>query len=119
MYICTYVHMYICTYVHMYIWFGLRYSACDPLSIIFNKSMIMGKLPDVWKKSIISPIFKKGDKSVYANYRPVALTSVACKIMESVLRDYILAYLTKYKLINKCQHGFLKNHSTGCQLLEC
>ena len=39
--------------------------------------------------------------------------------MESVLRDYILAYLTKYKLINKCQHGFLKNHSTGCQLLEC
>ena len=101
------------------LWFGLRYSACDPLSIIFNKSMIMGKLPDVWKKSIISLIFKKGDKSVYANYRPVALTSVACKIMESVLRDYILAYLTKYKLINKCQHGFLKNHSTGCQLLEC
>ena len=81
--------------------------------------MLTGKLPDMWKKSIITPIFKKGDPTIYSNYRPVALKSVACKIMESVLRDYILDYLLRHKLLNKSQCGFLKGHSTGCQLLEC
>ena len=65
--------------------FSMRDSACLPLSIIYNKSVLMGKLPDMWKKSIITPIFKKGDLTGYSNYRPVALASVACKIMESVL----------------------------------
>ena len=102
-----------------YFWFSMRDSACLPLSIIYNKSMLTGKLSDIWKKSIITPIFKKGDPTVYSNYRPVALTSVACKIMESVLRDFILDYLLRHKLLNKSQHGFLKGHSTGCQLLEC
>ena len=85
----------------------------------YIRKMLTGKLPDMWKKSIITPIFKKGDPTVYSDYRPVALTSVACKIMESVLRDYVLDYLLRHKLLNKSQHGFLKSHSTGCQLLEC
>ena len=102
-----------------YFWFSMRDSACLPLSIIYNKSMLTDKLPDMWKKSIITPIFKKGDPTIYSNYRPVALTSVARKIMESILRDYILDYLLRHKLLNKSQHGFLKGHSTGCQLLEC
>ena len=73
----------------------------------------------MWKKLIITPIFKQGDSTVYSNYRPVALTSVACNIMESVLRDYILDYLLSHKLLSKSHHGFLKGHSTDSQLLGC
>jgi hypothetical protein len=60
-----------------YFWFSMRDSTCVPLSVIYNKSMSTGKLPNLWKKSIITPVFKRGDPTVYSNYRPVALTSVA------------------------------------------
>ena len=79
----------------------MRDSACLPLSNIYNKSILTDKLPDMWKKSIITPIFKKGDPTVYSNYRPVALTSVACKIIESVLRDYILDYHFKTQIVKQ------------------
>ena len=102
-----------------YLWYSLRQSIEVPLAIIYNKSLNEGKLPVMWKKSIITPIFKKGDPTLYGNYRPVALTCIACKIMESILRDEIITFLIKHDLINKSQHGFLAKHSTGTQLLEC
>ena len=40
-------------------------------------------LPVDWKTAVISPIFKKGNKNIAANYRPISLTSIICKIMES------------------------------------
>ena len=54
-----------------------------------------------------------------SNYRPISLTSIACKIMESVVRDALLTHLNTHKLISVDQHGFLAKHSTGSQLLEC
>ena len=58
-----------------------------PLSIIFNISINEGELPLDWKISQVSPIFKKGDRKEAGNYRPVSLTSVCCKMMESIIRD--------------------------------
>jgi hypothetical protein len=49
----------------------------------------------------------------------VALTSIACKVMESLLRDPIMDYLLRNDLISPHQHGFLSKHSTASQLLEC
>ena len=84
-----------------------------------KKSLLTGELPDMWKNSVISPIFKKVINICLCKLRPVVLTSVACKIVESVFHVFILEYLSKYNLISKYQHSFSKNHSTGCQLLEC
>jgi hypothetical protein len=100
-------------------WSSLNYSLCFPLSIIFEKSFATGILPARWKEAIICPIFKKGDSSNVANYRPVALTCIACKVMESLLRVPILNHLSKNAVITEQQHGFLARHSTGTQLLEC
>ena len=81
-----------------YLWFNVRNSACLPLSIIFNESMQSDILPDIWKKSVITPIYKIGDRTMYANYRPVALTCVACKIMESLVRDFMMDHFcTKFR----------------------
>ena len=42
-----------------------------PLQIIFNCSLRESVFPDIWKLGNLVPLFKKGDKSLAANYRPV------------------------------------------------
>jgi len=76
------------------------------------------QVPDDWREANVTPIFKKGEKNDPANYRPVSLTSICCKIMESLLKDKIVTHLNKYDLINKSQHGFMKNKSCTTNLLE-
>jgi hypothetical protein len=100
-------------------WHSLYHSLALPLSLIFTKSFITGNIPLCWKQSIITPVFKKGDAMLASNYRPISLTSIACKIMESVVRDALLTHFNTHKLISVDQHGFLAKHSTGSQLLEC
>ena len=55
----------------------------------------------------MTPIYKRGSKGDPANYRPVCLTPVCCKVMESITRDNIVDHLTKYHLIRSAQHGFV------------
>ena len=63
------------------------------LAIIFNKSLAKGVVPVDWKLANITPIFKKGSKTEPGNYRPVSLTSVVCRVMESLLQDSIVSHL--------------------------
>ncbi len=69
-----------------------RYLAA-PLAKFFNNSLETGIVPVDWKSSIICPIYKKVSKGDAANYRPICLTSVACKILERILKTNILQYL--------------------------
>jgi hypothetical protein len=54
------------------------------LRTMFNVSINNGKLPADWKKALVIPIHKSGNKSEVNNYRPVSLTSVICKIFEKL-----------------------------------
>jgi len=67
----------------------------EPLSIIFQESYNSGNLPHDWKTANIVPIYKKGDRADPNNYRPVSLTSVPCKLMESIIKDNIAGFLEK------------------------
>jgi len=88
------------------------------LATVFQKSLDEGVVPQDWKEANVTPIFKKGSKSSPGNYRPVSLTAVSCKVMESILRDAITDHLELNKLINNSQHGFRKNRSCATNLLE-
>ena len=89
-----------------------------PLANIFNKSMTTGQVPSDWKLANVTPIFKKGSKSNPENYRPVSLTSVPCKLMESIIRDNVVDHLLLNQLIKSSQHGFMKHKSCTTNLLE-
>jgi hypothetical protein len=62
-------------------------SLAEPLSLIFMKSYETGMLPEDWKTAHVIPIFKKVKKTDKANYRPVSLTSVPGKVMESIIKN--------------------------------
>jgi hypothetical protein len=90
---------------------------CYPLSLLFTLSFESGILPASWLISYITPIFKKGNPADANNYRPIALTSVMCKLMETIIKDQIARFLLDKAIINKSQHAFIKNHSTASNLL--
>ena len=70
-----------------------------------------------WKEANSIPLFKKGSRNKSVNYRPVSLTSVICKVLETIIKDHMMDFLIKYKLINPSQHGFLKARSCLTHLL--
>ena len=51
----------------------LSFELCHPLSIIFINILDSGKCPDIWKISHFIPIFKKGDATKPAKYRPISI----------------------------------------------
>ena len=64
----------------------------------------------------ICPLFKKCDRSLACNYRPVSLTCVPCKLLEHIVCSNIMAHLDEYKLLSDRQHAFRKGHSCETQL---
>ena len=74
-------------------------------------------IPQGWKQAIVCPIFKKGSRKSPSNYRPVSLTSVCCKVMESIVYESMVFFLRSNSLISKDQFGFLARRSTCTQLL--
>ena len=89
-----------------------------PLADIFRKSVQSGRLPLDWKTGSVIPIFKKGDKHLPGNYRPVSLTSLPCKVLESLIRDQLMDHLTSTGQLSGDQHGFRPRRSCMTQLLE-
>ena len=75
----------------------------SPLASIMRKTLD-GIIPADWRTANVCPIFKKGAKSSPGNYRPVSLTSVCCKMMESIIKDDIVRHLERNRLIKPSQH---------------
>ena len=57
------------------------------LTRLYQTSLDCGEVPTEWKDAWIVPVFKKGDKHKPANYRPVSLTSITCKLLEPISTD--------------------------------
>ena len=83
------------------------------LTKLFQISYDSGVCPTLWKNAEVVPVPKRGDPTNPSNYRPIAITSILCKVMESLLSEQLLAYLENNFLINDRQYGFRKARSTG------
>ena len=87
------------------------------LTLIFQASLNQGQTPEDWKLANVSPIFKKGDKSKPANYRPVSLTSVCCKVIEHIIHSHLMKFFEDQNILTDYQHGFRKKRSCESQLI--
>ena len=83
------------------------------LTKLFKLSLKSTSFPSSWKHARVCPVPKKGSSSNPANYRPIALTSLLSKTMESIINQQILKHLESNCLISDHQYGFRKARSTG------
>ena len=88
------------------------------LSLIYQQSYDTGQVPLDWQQANVTAVFKKGDKTNPANYRPVSLTCILCKSMEHIIFSQIMNHLDRHNILVKFQHGFRANHSCETQLLN-
>ena len=89
-----------------------------PLVNIFRFSLNSGKFPNNWKKGNIVTVYKKSEKDIVKNYRPVSLLPILSKIYEKCIFDSIYNYFERKNLFTSCQSGFRKNDSCISQLLS-
>jgi hypothetical protein len=90
-----------------------------PLVLIFYKSLQEGEISDKWIDANVTPLHKKSSRLDPANYRPVSLTSIPCKILErQSIRDTVMDHLYKNNLNAKQQHGFVRNKACVKNLFE-
>ena len=85
---------------------------------IINTSLVTETVPESWKRAEVLPLHKRSDPSDPANFRPITIVSVICKIIEKVVHIQLTTYLTDQHLLSDDQHGFMSNHSTSTALLE-
>jgi len=83
------------------------------LQITLNNATI----PSDWKKAMVVPIYKGGDRLAIANYRPISLTSVVCKQLEHVTAGYLRQVWDKNDWLYKGQHGFRPGYSCESQVI--
>ena len=88
------------------------------LTLIYNKSIQTGVVPTDWRNAHVAPIYKKGQKFLAENYRPISLTSVSCKVLEHSITSAIMTHAEVNNILYSNQHGFRKQRSCETQLIE-
>ena len=89
-----------------------------PLILLFNKSLQSGVFPQTWKQALVTAIYKKGDKNLPSNYRPISLLSCIGKVLEKCVFIQLYSFLSQNNLITPLQSGFLPGDSTVYQLVD-
>ena len=95
----------------------LAHEIAPMLTCIFRQSIKSATLPAIWTKAFVSPVFKKGDRCMPGNYRPVSLTCVSCKILEHIICKHFRTHLERYEILTPLNHGFRAKFSCETQLL--
>ena len=75
------------------------------------------ELPRDWSLANVAPIFKKDNRGLAENYRPVSLTCITCKLFEHIVCRHILDHVEDHKILTNLQHGFRSGRSCETQLI--
>ena len=88
------------------------------LLIVFTHSLSSGVVPPSFKLAAITPVFKSGETTAPGNYRPISLSSIISKVLESIIRKQISSFIDKKGCLNSTQHGFRSGRSCLFALLS-
>jgi len=87
------------------------------LARVLDITVNNGTLPADWKRALVFPVRKRGDRSLVTNYRPVSLTSVVCRQMQHVIASYLRQVWDKKGWLYEGQHRFRPGYSCESQVI--
>ena len=93
-------------------------SILKPLKIIFESCLITRLFPDQWKKAKVVLIYKKCDKQLIKNYRPVSLLSICGKVFERLIFNSLFNYFIENNFLSPHQSSFIPGDSCAQQLIS-
>jgi hypothetical protein len=96
----------------------IKDSILNPLCAIINQMLITGVFPDKLKIAKIVPVYKKDDKTIVGNYRPISVLPAVSKVFEKVILMQLNDHFKSLNLMNCSQYGFRENHSTEFAAME-
>ena len=94
---------------------------CKPLTTLINQSISQSKFPDCLKIAKVVPIYKKDDKKLFSNYRPISLLPSISKVFEKVISSQLTDFFVQNDLFFGSQYGYRTKHSTthaGIELVD-
>ena len=71
---------------------SIKLNLVKPITLIVNQMLTTGIFPDKLKIAKVIPLFKKGDKSIFSNYRPISLSPSISKLFERVIYQQVYKY---------------------------
>ena len=83
------------------------------LSKFFNIFMKIGVYPDTLKVAKVTPLHKKGDKTVDDNFRSISVLTQINKIFEKVIHERLVNFINQHSILPNSQFGFRKKHSAS------
>ena len=93
-------------------------SIVKPLSMIYQNGLNTGTFSNIWKKSNIVPVYKKGNKQVVNNYRPLSLLPACGKILERLVFNSLFNFLDNNSLLSANQSGYSPSDSCESQIVS-
>ena len=91
---------------------------CYPLQIVFNKSLELGKFPDIIKLADVVPLHKNKGIDSCTNYRSISLLLTISKILEKIVYKCAYGFLDSTKQLYESQYGFRSHHSCKNAITE-
>jgi hypothetical protein len=88
------------------------------LFLDYSISLSRGEVPSDWRQANVISVFKKGEKYLASNYRPVSLTCICCKVLEHIVVSNMVKHLEIHDILVDCQHGFRAKRSCETQLIS-
>jgi hypothetical protein len=95
-----------------------KHELASSLTLIINQCLEKGVFPDPLKFAKVVPIFKKGQDSLFTNYRPVSILPSISKIFEKIMHKQMYSYFDDNRLFYQSQYGFRAKHSTELAVSE-
>ena len=89
-----------------------------PIRHLINLSFKTGEFPKEFKRAVVKPIFKNGDRTEISNYRPISLVNNLNKVIETCIKSRLVKYLESNNILSQKQFGFRKNRGTQDALTD-